>query len=455
MRRLLVVSLGVLCAAGASATVVDADPAPPAPLTGIHNDGGRLVDAQGRTVVLRGINAVDKAGWDGELAAPMLDGVDIDRIAAMGFNHVRLGLTWASVEHQRDQVDEGYLDQLVAQLDALHARGLLAVVDMHQDVWSEQLGYDGAPAWADPQCNQAPALALAEAAGTWFAQYGSPDVNAAWSNFWHDGYGSLDPHCTGAVQTEFAEMWGHVASRLAGHPAVIGYDLLNEPFPSSPPGVFEATQLAPMYERVVAAIRAVDVHTPIFFEPALYSPAIPTPALAPPDPNSVFAPHIYTETMLSGGQVTTDARTDELSLIKDLEDGRRLGVPVWVGEWGAINDHDYIGQMYDLFDRHQASAAFWMWGQLPDDDLAHEHEAPHVRVYPEAYPGEATWTFDPATSTFTMTLSVGPGTHTSSIVVPERLGLRSTDAGVVVHEGTGRANWTVDGPGTFQLRIAP
>jgi hypothetical protein len=96
-----------------------------------------------------------------------------------------------------------------------------------------------------------------------------------------------------------------------------------------------------------------------------------------------------------------------------------------------------------------------MWGQLPDDDLAPEHEEPHVRVYPEAYAGEATWAFDPATSTFTMTLSVGPGTHTSSIVVPERLGLRSTDAGVVVHEGTGRANWTVDGPGTFQLRMAP
>lgn len=444
---LLAAALGAMVSLPAARAADEAVPL----LAGIRSDGGRLVDSEGRTVVLRGINAVDKNGWDGRLAPPILDAAAIDQIAALGFNHVRLGLTWASVEHERDRFDDAYIDQLIGVLDGLQARGLVAVVDVHQDVWSEALGYDGAPAWADPQCNRPPAVPLDQVTGTWFAQYGSPDVNAAWANFWQDGYGPADPHCTGAVQSEFVDMWRHLASRLAGHPAVIGYDLLNEPWPSAPPGVFETTQLMPMYERVAGAIRAVDPETPIFFGPAPYSPALPTLALAPPDPNAVFAPHIYTETMFSGGRVTTGARTDELTLIKDLKEGRRMGVPVWIGEWGALNDQTYVGQMYDLFDRYGASAAFWLYAQTPGERLAARDEAAHVRVYPEAYPGTATWEFDAATNTFAMTLAVGPGTHQARIVVPDRLGLTTTDPAVSF--SAGRAVWTVQGPGTFTLRL--
>lgn len=160
-------------------------------------------------------------------------------------------------------------------------------------------------------------------------------MTAAFANFWYDGYGDADLHCTGPIQTEFVEMWGYLASRLGGHPAVIGYDILNEPWPgTTPPGVFEQTQLMPMYQRVAAAIREYDQKTPIFFEPvAIYTNSIPTMGEAP-DPNAVFAPHIYTEALATNGDVTFGGLSEETTLSKVQADAQRMGVPMWIGEWG-------------------------------------------------------------------------------------------------------------------------
>jgi endoglycosylceramidase len=440
----------------------------------ITSEQGVLRDGLGRQVVLRGLNVVDKQGWKGSLAEPMLTREMIEQLASIGFNHVRFGTTWASIEHDRETYDDDYIDQMVQQLDELKRFGIGAVIDMHQDTWGGELGSDGAPSWADPQCNTAPDADFDQATGVWMAEYASPAVNAAWSNFWNDGYGDADLHCTGAIQTDFVEMWGHLASRLAGHPAVIGYDILNEPWPSAPPGAFEQLHLMPMYRRVAGAIRRHDPASPIFFGPPLYSPAAPTVAIEPPEPNSVFAPHIYTETMFTGGALSTGARSDEIALVKDMEDAERMGVPLWIGEWGAIHDPTYVTQVYDLFDRHRVGSAFWADVQHPGSRFATEHEAPHVRPYPAAYPGEASWSYDAATGRFEMTVTVGPGTHEVELVVPERLRLSTTDPAVsFVSAGrsrqpcnqdhaqgrrpsTGcRGIWRIDGPGTFRLTLAP
>lgn len=438
-------------------------------ITGIHNDDGRLVDASGRTVVLRGLNIVDKQGWTGELARPMLDDSAVAQLAAVGFNHVRFGTTWDSIEHERGQFDDAYVDQFIDQLDLLARHGIAAVVDVHQDLWSEQRGGDGAPAWADPQCNTLPDANLDDATGQWFLEYGSPAVTAAFANFWYDGYGDADLHCTGPIQTEFVEMWGYLASRLGGHPAVIGYDILNEPWPgTTPPGVFEQTQLMPMYQRVAAAIREYDRKTPIFFEPvAIYTNSIPTMGEAP-DPNAVFAPHIYTEALATNGDVTFGGLSEETTLSKVQADAQRMGVPMWIGEWGAIDSPSYITRTYDLFDRYGTGAAFWDDVQYPGRRFAEDHEPPHVRPYPELYPGTATWSYDASTTAFTMTVTTDRSGQVQ-LVVPPRLGLASiaTTGGAVRFSGQNRhattcsakaespcrAVWELPSAGTFRLTL--
>ncbi len=159
MRRITVIMLAALGLLSLPVSGPEASESPlsGAPLAGIRAEDGRFVDVQDRTVVLRGANVLDKwtAFGDPDLVPDMED-ADYDRLAAMGFNVVRLGTSWKAVEPERGVYDDAFLDQMRSILDELRERRIFAVVDMHQDVWSEAIGSNGAPEWADPQCNVPP-----------------------------------------------------------------------------------------------------------------------------------------------------------------------------------------------------------------------------------------------------------------------------------------------------------
>jgi endoglycosylceramidase len=330
---------------------------------------------------------------------------------------------------------------------------------MHQDVWGEALGGNGAPAWAAPQCNQPPDIPLAAITGQWFADYFTPDTQAAFSNFWADG--DPDIYCTGPVQTRFVAMWQHLASRLVGHPALAGYDLMNEPWPGVPPGAFEVAQLYPFYERLVAAIRAVDPTTIILFEPPISKSAgLPAVPVGLSDRNAVYAPHLYTETSYSGGSLTTHAATDDADLAMDQLEAATMHVPAWIGEWGAFFGAGYEREVYDLLDRRQLGDAYWHYTQGYADGLQSRplaDDGPHIRVYPQAFPGEATWTFDPDARMFRMTVEVGPDAPPVVLAVPSRLypdGAAFESDGAVTTDGE-RATWTLPADGRYTILIGP
>jgi endoglycosylceramidase len=80
------------------------------------------------------------------------------------------------------------------------------------------------------------------------------------------------------IQDSFAAFWKTVASYFKSNPHVIGYELLNEPWPGNifqdfgllaQPGKSDVQNLAPMYEKLAAAIRSVDDDKIIFFEPTV------------------------------------------------------------------------------------------------------------------------------------------------------------------------------------------
>ncbi|MCD6597256.1 MAG: cellulase family glycosylhydrolase, partial [Bacteroidales bacterium] len=101
--------------------------------------------------------------------------------------------------------------------------------DMHQDLYSVKFS-DGAPEWAT----------LTEdkphyTGHVWSDSYLiSPAVQTAFDNFWKntpasDGVG---------IQDHYANLWKYIAKRYANDTAIIGYDLMNEPFPGSPANNF-------------------------------------------------------------------------------------------------------------------------------------------------------------------------------------------------------------------------
>jgi endoglycosylceramidase len=165
-------------------------------------------------------------------------------------------------------------------------------------------------------------------------------------------------------------MLGHVARRFATAPEVAGYDLMNEPNAFGPA---DTERLAAMYRRAVDAIRAAErarrgfAHL-IFFEPsALFSAtgSGPPPAFSP-DPNLVYAPHIYTGGF-TGGPITALA----FETVRD-EAAALGGVPVLSGEWGtdpgrATRGDPYFVEHQRLQDEHGVSATLWTWRESCGD----------------------------------------------------------------------------------------
>src|SRR5262245_21326667 len=132
-------------APGAQVAVPTTGPAG-SPLERASVVGGVLRDRLGRQLLLRGGNLSQRAkhppftGWARER--------HLDDLVRWGFDHVRLLVTWEAIEPRDGVFDDTYLDEVRRILDWCEARGLYAVLDMHQDMFARRFAGCGAPAWA-------------------------------------------------------------------------------------------------------------------------------------------------------------------------------------------------------------------------------------------------------------------------------------------------------------------
>ncbi len=341
--------------------------------------GGRIVDAGGRQVLLRGVNvnaAVDY--WRGTPFPTTFPftAADADRMAAIGWNNVRLLVSWSRVEPRPGQYDERYLDHVAAIVGMLADRHIYSVIDFHQDAWgatlaarpgetcepgsTPALGWDGAPGWATLDGGAA-RCALAGIREL------SPAVLAAYQAFWTNAPG---PGGVG-IRTRYAHMVGRVAGRFARTSSVAGYDVMNEPNAFGPE---QGIALANLYSQSLESIRRAEraaggePHL-LFFEPsALWSA---TGRGAPPDfrrdRNVVYSPHLYSGGF-TGGPITADA------FQVALDEARNFGgAPVWSGEWGGdparaepMGD-GYFADHQALQDDFRFGAALWTWRESCGD----------------------------------------------------------------------------------------
>ena len=285
---------------------------------------GRFYDRAGRQVLLHGINLVNKNPQAGYLGDETQETFAAFR--RWGFNCMRLGVIWDGLEPQPGEYNETYLKDIDQRIAWARQNDLYVFIDMHQDLYSV-LFSDGAPAWAtltdgDPHQLEG---------GVWDdAYYTSPALQTAFEHFWQN---SPAPDGVG-LQDHYAAAWATLARRYCHEPAVIGYDLMNEPMPgraspdvlqamlvkgaemlaqldhldeTSLPGLaelflqpdgriqlfqrlddvelfgqileaplslcqsFEQEYLLPFYQRVAKAIRAVDAEKILFLETSAFS----------------------------------------------------------------------------------------------------------------------------------------------------------------------------------------
>jgi endoglycosylceramidase len=183
----------------------------------------RFFDPQGRHVILHGINLVNKDPQQDYIGTSGPS--DFTNLRRWGFNCLRLGVIWDGLEPEPGNFNKDYLQKLDQQIAWAKQNSLYVFLDMHQDLYSV-LFSDGAPEWATLTDGQ-PHIDLG---GVWSdAYFTSPAVQAALDNFWSN---SPAPDGLG-LQEHYARAWQVLAQRFAHEPTVIGYDIMNEPFPGS------------------------------------------------------------------------------------------------------------------------------------------------------------------------------------------------------------------------------
>ena len=125
----------------------------PAPCGGDRHAvcGNQLLDAERRSIVLRGVNLAG-AHKSAPYTDPFTPG-DYAQLHAWGFRSLRFLITWAAVEPTQGTYDDAYLDWVAERMQWARDAGLTVVLDMHQDVYGEGFGFDGAPRWTCDESN--------------------------------------------------------------------------------------------------------------------------------------------------------------------------------------------------------------------------------------------------------------------------------------------------------------
>ncbi|MFL0177988.1 cellulase family glycosylhydrolase [Mycobacterium sp. SMC-15] len=333
---------------GADPTRGPVDPA------ALASTGGWITNADGQVVILHGLNEVYKLA-PYEPSAIGFGDDDAAFLADNGFNVVRLGVIWAGVEPQPGIFDDAYLSSIAQTVQILHNHGITAILDMHQDDYSGMFAGEGAPDWA-AQDGVLPNLDF----GFLLNGLLNPASNHAWDAFWSN---SPAPDQAGLLN-HYALMWEHVADYFKGNPGVAGYGIMNEPAAGfqtlsslfSPH--FGTQELTPFYNQVDAAIRAVDPHTPVFFEPEVINGiAFPISLGTVDDPNTVFSFHNYLGYV---GPLTGVAVNNAMAYAST------HGIPTFMSEFGSGADLDTIGATMGAADQNFIGWTEWEYSDRGD-----------------------------------------------------------------------------------------
>lgn len=477
-RRRLVASL---LAAALGAGLASAGPAAAAPL---RVRGTHLVDGQGRTVILHGVNVVYKPApylpRRGGPEATRFDARDVARLRGWGFDAIRLGIAWKALMPSPGVVDRAYLRRLLAVTRLAERGGLYVLLDMHQDQWSERFQGNGAPDWATKD-DGLPFSSL----GPFPLNYFSQAVGRSFTNFYEDRDG---------VRTRFAAAWAAVARAVRGDPGVLGFDVLNEPScelqvdpPCHIPPAADAYRrwLAPLYDQLIPALRRADPTHPSAYEEGLqvnagYPMLFGRPPLARwPFPGTLLSHHVYCTPLIRPMPACPAQERDAFA--EAAAAGRRNRVAPLVTEFGATDDLAPLRRVTDLADAHGEGWLYWQYKTYRDPttaagggpggadaesivDAAGRVKAAKVRVLSRAYPERvsgtgARWSYDDGTRQLRLTFAASRRADTV-LVLPTALYPRG--AGVEVLGGRGETITDVRSgfallraSGRVRVRVAP
>lgn len=405
---------------------------------------------------------------------PPLCQSDLEQMAALGFNSLRLPLSWSLLEPERGHFSQTYLDRVAQVVDWARALGIYVIVDMHQNAYSKFVGAgdgvdlsanSGAPGWATITDGMPSKLLLAN------QREANPAVIESFNNFWYNRDG---------IQEEYIAAIAFLAARFKDDSTVAGYSMFNEPQPgwNLPPG-FEDLLLFPFYRRVIDAVTGVhdglpcptgiympafcgyrdlgihDLRHLFFMEPGLLRQItdFPTHLGLPVSsyPNLVFDIHAYThgftlEALLTKSNPSTATYPwggyDQTYSLGERE-ARAMGAALFVSEFGNDPKYDSLILTNELREqeKHVVGFAFWAWKENGDNGswgvydsakpvvttgssgcIRPARERQLARVYPRASadPG-LSFSYDSESGAFTLNAQGRSGQTPTLIYIPHQV----------------------------------
>ena len=412
-------------------------------------DARFIVDSCGRVVILRGVNvesASKGSTQDGE-HLPVTPMADQAKLQQWGWNNVRFLVFWGAMEPEDGTFDETYLDQVAAWLDWYADHDIHVVLDLHQDLYSWKTNGNGAPDWA-VDTKGLEVQGIAEGV-PWYAQGADPAVQAAYQSFWNPEQGERD------LKVDYLEAVEHLAARFADHPAVLGYDIMNEPSfangdlnatlalqADAAAGKFENPNLTEFMQGGIDAVRAEDPDAWVMIEPTSLLNAFPYPGdlqfekLTDPrdgPPRLTYAGHLYQPDVHDGkGYAEGDEYLATWQEYRAAE-AEEMDASLWFGEWGGDPAQDrmdeYVTETTAMADSLMAGWAWWSWdpggwGPLESDlETRTANGERLLRVQPRAVAGTPTaflWEADDQVFTMAWT-ERADATGDTEIAVPAAL----------------------------------
>lgn len=307
----------------------------------VHARDARLIDGSGRELLLRGVGlgnwmlpegymwgfgpgaespreiedlVTRLVGADGasrfweSFRDSFVTEADIERIAASGFDHVRLPINARVIQDEAGEpIETGYamIDRLIRWC---RTHRLWVLFDLH-----------GAPGGQtgtniDDSPRNLPEL------------------------FMEPRYRQLT-----------TRLWRDLATRYSGETVVLGYDLLNEPLPNEWQHTY-AEDLVELYRDLTREIRAIDPDHLIVYEGSHWATNwdIFTEVW---DENSLLQFHKYWSS------------PDRASIAPFLEVRERLGLPIYMGE-GGENTLEWIYTATRLYEAYGIGWNFWPWKKV-------------------------------------------------------------------------------------------
>lgn len=404
-------------------------------IVSLHNQNAAFQDEYNRTVILHGLNEMNKQAP----YRPDAIGFDLNSIQffnTYGFNVVRLGVFWAAIEPIPYVYNFEYLKKIKETIDLLAEHGIYTLLDIHQDGYSSKYNNGfGEPIWASLSPSEKgtkPGFPVNLFGG----QEGiSLVTDQNFESFWLNQAGPGGRY----LQQSYFDMAKILSRFFLNTKGLMGYDIMNEPFPgvtwptcydektkfSAGCLAFDTGVLSPFYSSFVSEIRAIDKNHILFFEPnVFFDSGTPTFVVAPKDNNIGFSFHNYDTTnpkqvfdyvrqfvmtnaavpfMTEFGAALAD--TSQLTQVVEMADQEQLS---WI-EWAYTNNPGFKFARFPDVPEDQRDQGIVYDATLPLQGSNVKWDRLHVlsRAYPQVVAGKIrNYQFDSTTKIFTLTFDI-------------------------------------------------